>query len=268
MSTFDAIADLDFPVAVVVTSPEADLETYGEVDTVFPWASVTKPVAAMAALVAVERGMVSLDDPVGPPGATLRHLLAHAGGVAFDSDQVIGEPGRRRIYSNRGIELMADHVAAAVGTEFARWVEESVLEPLHMATVLVEGSPAHAGEGSAEDLARFARELLAPTLIGADLHREATRVVFPGLSGVLPGHGRQENNDWGLGFEIRDQKKPHWTGETSSPATFGHFGQTGSFLWVDTERDLAAVFLGAKPYGSWAAKAWPPLTDAILAAHG
>ena len=56
---------------------------------------------------------------------------------------------------------------------------------------------------------------------------------FPGLGGVLPGVGRFQPLDWGLGFELRDAKHPHWTGRRNSPATFGHFGGAGTFLWVD-----------------------------------
>ena len=63
---------------------------------------------------------------------------------------------------------------------------------------------------------------------------------FPGLVGVLPGFGRMDPNDWGLGFELRDAKSPHWTGARNSPRTFGHFGGSGTFLWVDPERAARA----------------------------
>lgn len=267
MDTFDALADLDFPVGVVVSDPDGVLARHGETATEFRWASVTKLVTAYAALVAVQRGHVDLDAPAGPPGSTVRHLFAHASGAPFDAGAVLGEPGRRRVYSNLGIEILAAHVADAVATDFTSWAEETVIDPLGMSTVLLEGSPAHGASGSAEDLARLGRELLRPTLVEAGLFAEATSVVFPGLSGVLPGYGRQQNNDWGLGFEIRDHKSPHWTGATSSPEAFGHFGQSGSFLWVDPAAGIATAFLGAENFGKQHARVWPVLTDAILAAH-
>ena len=62
------------------------------------------------------------------------------------------------------------------------------------------------------------------------MHAEATDVQFPGLTGVLPGFGVQRPNDWGLGFEIRDAKSPHWTGSANSGRTYGHFGQSGTFI--------------------------------------
>lgn len=266
-STFSAIANLDHDVAVVVTDAGGVVATYGETSRVFPWASVTKLLSATAALVAVERGMVTLDAPAGPEGSTVRHLLAHASGLPFDSGAALSEPGKRRVYSNLGIEALAAHVEQAVGSDFDGWVDETVVAALGMRTVLPEGSPAHGASGSADDLALLGRELLAPTLIGRELFDEATSVAFPGLSGVLPGYGRQEHNDWGLGFEIRDHKSPHWTGGQSSPRTFGHFGQSGSFLWVDPDAGLATAFLGAERFGDWAIEAWPALTDAILAAY-
>ena len=65
-------------------------------------------MTAWATLVAVEEGIVSLDDPVGQPDCTLRHLLAHAGGYPFTGTQPIARPARMRIYSNTGIEMAAD----------------------------------------------------------------------------------------------------------------------------------------------------------------
>nr|MDT0664302.1 serine hydrolase [Micromonospora sp. DSM 115978] len=115
------------------------------------------------------------------------------------------------------------------------------------------------------DMTKFAAELLRPRLVARETFVRATNVVFPGLSGVLPGFGVQDPNDWGLGFEIRDGKQPHWTGETNAPATFGHFGRSGTFLWVDPVVGAACVGLADRDFGQWAAQAWPPLSDAVLA---
>ena len=291
-----ALAAFDFPVAVMASELKTDgstrvLAEAGEVDEIFPFASVTKPIVAWSALVAVERGLLDLEAPAQPgearsmagscavpapagscavpapalTGATVRHLLAHASGIAFDSDAVLAVPGTRRIYSNRGIEILGERLEEATATPLERWIETTVLEPLGMSSVLVPGSPAHSGEGSARDLAVFARELAAPRLISADSAREATSVVFPGLDGILPGYGRQAPNDFGLGVEVRGRKRPHWTGTTSSPATFGHFGQSGSFIWVDPEARRQAVFLSARPFGRAHAAHWPELSDQILA---
>ena len=284
LDALPVLAGFSFPVAVVASELDADgrartLIEAGEVDEIFPFASVTKPIVAWSALVAVERGLLDLEAPAGAgtargsagagapvlPGATVRHLLAHTSGIAFDSDAVLAAPGTRRIYSNRGIELLGERLEEATATPLETWVETTVLEPLGMSSVLVPGSPAHSGEGSARDLAVFARELAAPRLVGADLAAEATSVAFPGLDGVLPGYGRQAPNDFGLGVEVRGRKHPHWTGTANSPATFGHFGQSGSFIWVDPVARRQAVFLGAQPFRRAHVTQWPELSDQILA---
>jgi CubicO group peptidase (beta-lactamase class C family) len=218
--------------------------------------------------VAVDRGLVSLDDPAGPPGATIRHLLAHAAGYAFDDATVISPVGRMRGYSNAGFDTLAAVLSDAAGAPFPRLLRDGVLGPLGMTGTRLEGRAGDGMTGPAIDLARLARELLAPTVLPVALVREAERVAFPGLRGVLPGFGLQDPNDWGLGLEIRGSKSPHWTGSRNSPATFGHFGRTGTFLWVDPVAGLAVACLTDRPFGAWAGEAWPALSDALLAAAG
>ena len=110
------------------------------------------------------------------------------------------------------------------------------------------------------------RELLRPTLIAPETLATATTTQFPGLAGVLPGFGTMSPNDWGLGFELRSAKHPHWTGRSNSTSTFGHFGRAGTCLWVDPEVDLALVVLTNKVFGEWSKTAWPALSDQVLAA--
>jgi len=260
---------LDWPVdhvaAAVVTADSTVAATAGETDRVFPrLASVTKLLTAYATLIAVEEGAVEWDTPAGPPGATVRHLAAHASGLSFSEGKVQAKPGARRIYSNVGFDVLGETIAAATGIPFADYLYEAVCEPLGMTATRLDGSPAHEAVSSVDDMARFAAELLVPTLTGT--LADATRVAFPGLDGVLPGFGRQSPNDWGLGFEIRDGKSPHWTGAQSSPRTFGHFGQSGTFLWVDPDADVAAVVLTDRDFGPWAIEAWPVWTDNVLLA--
>ncbi|MGY1435584.1 serine hydrolase domain-containing protein [Streptomyces reniochalinae] len=231
----------------------------------FALASVTKLLSAYAVLMALEEGAVELEEPAGPEGATVRHLLAHTSGLAFDEHRTQADPGTRRIYSNAGFETLAEHVAKATGIPFPAYLREGVLEPLGMASTELDGSAAKDAVSTCADLTRFAAELQSPTLLDPSTVREATFVVFPGLNGVLPGYGNQKPNDWGLGFEIRSGKSPHWTGETSSPRTFGHFGQSGTFLWVDPEAGAACVALTDRAFGPWAVEAWTPFTDAVLA---
>ena len=117
---------------------------------------------------------------------------------------------------------------------------------------------------TAADLAAFAVDLLSPATVSAEMHADATTVQFPGLDGVLPGYGVQRPNNWGLGFEIRDSKTPHWTGANNSVHTYGHFGQSGTFIWADPEAELALIVLTDRDFGEWALPAWPALSDAVL----
>jgi CubicO group peptidase (beta-lactamase class C family) len=238
--------------------------THGPRDAELPWASVTKLLTGLAILVGAEEGTVDLDEPAGPPGSTLRHLLAHASGLPLDGDRPITEPGRRRIYSNTGIELAARLLEERAEMPFADYFAGAVVEPLGLAGRL-GGSPAHAYRGPLDDLLALGRELLEPTVVAVETLAEATTVQFPGLTGVLPGLGRMERNDWGLTFELKDAKSPHWTGARNSERTFGHFGRSGTFLWVDPAAGAACGVLTDREFGDWAKEAWPPFSDAVLA---
>ncbi len=263
----DQVASWPATAAVGVVSAAGVMESAGPAGRPYRWASVTKLLVALAALDGVQRGLLDLDEPAGPPGSTVRHLLAHASGLAFDGDVILAKPGARRIYSNRGIEIVADIIAARSGQPFERLLADEICLPLGMAGTRLEGSPAWGAVGPLTDLMNLAVELASPSLVEENLLAEATRTAFPGLSGVLPGFGRQPNNDWGLGFEIRDSKAPHWTGSQNSPRTFGHFGQSGSFLWVDPEARMACAALADRDFDDWARQAWPRLSDDLLAAH-
>jgi CubicO group peptidase (beta-lactamase class C family) len=233
----------------------------GDEELEFAWASVTKLATAVAVLVAAEEGIVDLDEQAGPEGSTVRHLLAHASGLSIDEGPPIARPGTRRIYSNYGFLVLGEHVEARAEMPFAVYYE-------HVWGLALGGHPGSGGRGSLGDLLVVARELLAPTRIAPETLSEAASVQFPGLDGVLPGFGRQSPNDWGLGLELRDGKSPHWTGAHNSPRTFGHFGRSGTFLWIDPEAGLALACLTDRPFGDWAAEAWPRLADAVLAAAG
>jgi CubicO group peptidase (beta-lactamase class C family) len=258
--------------AAAVIDPSGIVATHGPVDHPFALASVTKPLAALAVLVAVEEEAVSLDDAADEallPGATLRHLLAHASGVAAERPLRSFAPGVRRVYSNVGIEMAAALVERGTAIDFPGYLAEAVLRPLRMDQTSLPGSPARDGISTVADLARFVSELLAPTgLLSAPMRTELRTVQYPGLRGVLPGYGGRDPNDWGLGFEIRGHKSPHWTGTRNSPATYGHFGQTGTMLWIDPDAGLGLVALADRDFDEWAKTGWPALSDAVLAAGG
>lgn len=268
MSALDLLNKWPVPAAAAaVIGTSGVLATHGDIGRRFRLASVTKPLVARAAQVAVEEGAVELDTPAGPPGATVRHLLAHTSGLAMLDDKVIAKPGTRRVYSNTGFQVLAEAIQDATEIDFGTYLVESVFEPLGMADTSLDGGARAAGYGvtsSVSDLTSFAGDLLSPGIVSPSMHAEATSVQFPGLNGVLPGYGPQRPNDWGLGFELRAAKSPHWTGATNSSGTFGHFGQSGTFIWADPAVGIALVVLTDRDFGEWALPLWPEISDEVL----
>ena len=271
MAALDALDD--WPVANsagAVVGPAGVLAGHGDMRHAFALASVTKPLVARAVHVAIEEGAVDLDTAAGPPGATVRHLLAHASGLAMHSGHRLAKPGARRMYSNYGFTVLAETVQDASGIEFTHYLTEAVFEPLGMAATQLDGGAWAAGFGATStvaDLAAFAGDLLRPSTVSPQMHADATTVQFPGLDGVLPGYGVQRPNDWGLGFEIKDSKSPHWTGASNSPRTYGHFGQSGAFIWADPEAELVLVVLTDRDFGEWSLPRWPALSDSVISEY-
>lgn len=266
MTALDLLDTWPVPhAAASVLGPDgATLDSRGDLERIFPLASVTKLLSAYAFLLALEEEALSLEQPAGPEGSTVHHLLAHTGGYDFSSDTVRAKPGTRRIYSNTGFDVLGKTLEDETGISFATYLSEAVLQPLGMTRTTLEGSPAADAASSLHDLSLFAAELQSPTLLSGTTMDQATSVQFPGIDGILPGYGRQKPNDWGLGFELRDHKTPHWTGTRNSASTFGHFGQSGTFLWIDPVAGLACIALTDLDFGPWAIDAWTPFNDAVL----
>jgi CubicO group peptidase (beta-lactamase class C family) len=248
--------------AAGVVRPGGSIEKRGDAGRVARLASVSKPVATLALLVAAEEGVVDLDEPAGPAESTVRHLLAHASGLPFEGDTPVAPPGRRRIYSNEGFRVLAAHLAERAEMPFADYVRGAVCEPLGIA-LDPEGDPGSGMHASLDDVLALAAELLTPRLIADETWAEMTEVQFPGLSGVLPDWGRFDPLDWGLGLQL-NTREPSWMGTRVSPRTFGHFGGSGTFVWVDPEARTACVALADREFGDWAKAAWPALSDAVV----
>ncbi len=261
---------VDRVAAAIVT--DEGVRTTGDPGHTFRIASLTKPMAAWAVLIAVEEGVVDLDGPLrhveAPDGATMRHLLSHAAGFPFEGP-AISPIERSRMYSNTGFERAADEVAAAAAMPFADYLHAAVFEPLEMDGAELRGSPAHDVRATIVDVARFLIELRAPRLLAASTHADAIRPQYPALGGIVPGVGRFDPCPWGLGVEIKGEKSPHWMGATNSRAAHGHFGGSGTMMWADPEigAGVAAAALTDRPFDEWAdeaLRAWPAWSDAVV----
>jgi len=145
---------------------------------------------------------------------------------------------------------------------FAEYVRAAVCEPLSLG-VDPRGDPGSGMHASLDDVLRLGRELLEPTLVAVETRDEMIGVQFPGLSGVLPDLGRFDPLDWGLGVQL-NTRPPSWMGARTSARAFGHFGGSGTFLWIDPDAGIACAALTEREFGEWAKEAWPRLSDAVL----
>jgi len=254
--------------AVGVTDTKSTIAELGDPLWVTRLASISKLFAGFVALVAFEEGSLDLGEPAGPAGSTVRHLLSHAAGFGFNRGDRRSEPGARRTYSNVGIEVFAEVLTERTGLSYSDYLQFGVLDPLGMSATSLVGSPAHGMSSSVHDLLAFARELMTPTLVSPETMLMARTPQFAHLDGVVPGFGSQKPNPWGLGFEIRGTKTPHWTAPDNSPETFGHFGGAGTFLWMDPVVQIACCCLTNREFGPWAVPLWAPFNAAVLREHG
>ena len=83
---------------------------------------------------------------------------------------------------------------------------------------------------------------------------------------MVPGYGMQKPCPWGLGFEIKGEKSPHWTGDGMPADTVGHFGMAGTYLWVAGGQ--ACVVLTDREFGDWAKPLWQETNTALWEALG
>ena len=265
MDPFRSLSTWSPPVAAAIVRSDGSVDAAGDPAAAFPLASVTKLITALGIHVAIEEGTLALDEPAGPPGATVADLLAHASGLGPGPGPPLAPPRQRRIYSNEGYRVLAGELERRAGLPWPTYLAEAVLEPLAMTGAAID-DPAAGGRASVDDLVALVRALWTPAIVSDETIRRLRAPHLPDLAGVLPGFGRHAPNPWSLGPERRGGKHPHWTGTANSPETYGHFGQSGTFVWIDPLADVALVCLTTRPFGDWAITAWPALSDAVLGA--
>lgn len=138
-------------------------------DTAFQIASTTKPFTAMAVMMLVEDGNVSLDEKAGtylpwlpPPygNVTVRHLLTHTSGVnrdvrtanvdnftldefkrRFAAAPASFKPGERWEYSNNGYILLGMIIEAASGKSYGDFLRQRIFKPLGMKNTTYNAPP-------------------------------------------------------------------------------------------------------------------------------
>lgn len=255
--------DIPFTHALALWAGSETVHEQGGLPKRYPLTLVTKLCTAWSALVAVEHGLCLPNDPVGSEGSTVRHLLAHASGLPYESHGLWFSTVKRRVYSNAGFEILGDVLEEASGSPVKRWIEGAVFEPLGVTTVKLVGSPAWVGMASIEDLLILGHKMLEPTLTSPELAREAMTPRFPRLVGAVPGYGRHTPYPWGLGIEVRGDESSHWTGSSFPADTAGRFGVSDSFLWVGHTHGATCASLGAEKFDAWHKEHWGTMNEEL-----
>jgi CubicO group peptidase (beta-lactamase class C family) len=114
------------------------------------------------------------------------------------------------------------------------------------------------------NLSLFLAEIRRSRLLARDTFTDAVTPQFDDLDGIVPGVGRFDPCPWGLGPEIHGTKHPHWMSPTNSAASYGHFGGSGTFVWVDPIADVACAVLADREFDLWALTHWPEFSSAVL----
>ena len=252
----DAAALLgEWAAAASTLSSDPTLDaTFGRRDVAFAWASVSKLAVAALVGVAVQEGTLAFDEPLGPTGSTVAHVLAHASGLGPSRDALGAKVGTKRIYSTYGFELIAERLG---GTSA---VVENIRRLLGLRSVISDGTAGGGLIGTLTDLETLARIWMGQGPISSEILREMTRVFLPDIGGVVPGFGSFQPSPWGLGPQIKGSNT-HWIGEKWPSAAFGHFGQSGSLVLIDPEQQFAVVALSSRDFGPWAVSTWPSWTS-------
>ena len=214
-------------------------------------------------------------------------------------------PGTQRWYSNAGYVQAARLLEASSGLSCAEYLGEAVLAPLGMdaSLGLKPGDEVRAarvwqagryGEGELFNSEKFRRDappqgggfasaraygaFLSCLLAGGDagggralLAEETVEEMLAAQFGPLPGGvggvGEWPDLCWGLGFDVRGRRQPHWSGGTLSERAASHFGASGTLAWLDPERGLGLVALANRgTYAGWWREPWADLGAAVTAA--
>jgi CubicO group peptidase (beta-lactamase class C family) len=257
--------------AVEIIDPSGTSHRFGNPTGRYEFASVTKLITTHVIADGVQSGFGSFDDDVISEelmsAATLADVLSHASGIRPEGQPSIA-PRTKRIYTNEAYDLAEKFFISMLGSGFddenIGSIFEEGLNSSLATTITIDGSCAKSASGTFDDLATFCREIREPQFLDPHIHSELTRVHCDGLEGIVPGWGNYANNTWGIGYEIKGTKHPHWMGTLSSPHTYGHFGQSGAFVMHDPVNNISIASVSSESFGPWAKIAWPHMIDQIF----
>ncbi len=217
---------------------------------------------------------------------------------------LVAAPGAELRYSNAGYGVLARLAERVGGKPFWELTRESVLDPLGLHDIVARPEGAELGRiarladsshvgtdvetynsdywrglalpwgglfGTPRAASSFAGSFMAG---GAALSPASIAQMIADQTNGVPGgveSARVQWNPgrWGLGWEVKGEKRRHWTGELTSARTFCHFGHAGTLLWADPDQELAlAVFANRAVTQMWTFihSRWARLSNAVCAA--
>jgi CubicO group peptidase (beta-lactamase class C family) len=311
-------------------------------DAMFLVASITKPIVASAALLLVERGLLTLSDKVtdcipefgknGKTAVRIRHLLTHTSGLpdmlpdnvelrknhsplsAFVEGTCEVEldfpAGRGVRYQSMGFAILGEIIQRVSGVSCADFVRREIFEPLGMNDSWL-GLPDQAFEGDAPFVDRVTEVLVPDEMIGQDWNWNGRywRTLAAPWGGLIttaadlasfcqmmlgqPANGVQvlspatiraatrnqlevmadvpevdrRTRPWGLGWRLNWPAHSANFGDFMGSRTYGHWGATGTVLWIDPDQNSFAVLLTTKPqepHGTWLARVSNAVTASFL----
>ncbi|MFN8015466.1 MAG: serine hydrolase domain-containing protein [Acidimicrobiia bacterium] len=256
--------------AIAVIDPHGKQTVYGLAKEKYRFASVTKVLSTLVFAELVESGFISFDTLIKDNYFTkgdvcLKDLLSHSSGIRPEYEEPI-EPLTKRIYTNESFELSEKYIFSSTkyleGYSISSIFEEGLKIHLN-AAIKFSGSSAYGAEGTFEDLLALLNEIRSPTYISETTFNFLTTTYADGLPGILPGFGQYENNSFGIGFEVKGNKANHWMGDFASQKSYGHFGQSGAFIFHDPINMVSIALVSNKDFGPWAKTEYPKLSSEI-----
>ena len=301
-------------------------------DAMFLVASIPKPIVASAALLLVERGLLTLSGKVtdyipefgknGKNTVRIRHLLTHTSGLpdmlpdnvdlrikhaplsAFvegTCDVALDFPAGFGVrYQSMGFAILGEIIQRASGVPCADFVRREIFEPLGMVDSWL-GLPDDAFDGDSPAVDRVSEVLVSDEMVGADWNWNGRywRQLGAPWGGLIttttdlarlcqmmlgqPANGVQvlspatirvatrnqlemmadvpevdrRTRPWGLGWRLNWPAHSANFGDFMGSRTYGHWGATGTVLWIDPDQNSFAVLLTTKPqepHGTWLAR--------------
>ena len=199
----------------------------------------------------------------GRPGSTVRHLLAHASGLAFDDATVVSAAGAGRGSTpTPGSTCSARRSWPRPGGRSATSLRRLAPRAARDDRVAARrAAPRRGSSGRCATSRRSAASCSCPRCCPPGSSAAARRGRVPrACAASSRASGSRTPTTGGSGFEIRGRKSPHWTGQRQLAARrSGTSGGAARSCGSTRSPGSRSSCLTDRPFGAWAGEAWPAL---------